>query len=280
MLDFISPSQYFHEAKLRPRKQLGQHFLAQPATAARIVQSAELSHSDTAVEIGPGLGALTRFILPQAGRLLLIEFDREMVAYLRKRTPLETVIHEQDVLSFDFKNLCRLEGQRLVLLGNLPYNISSPLLFHLLESFPAIERAVFMVQKEVGMRFAGRPGTREYGVLTVLLGLYATVRPLFTVGPGQFHPPPKVDSIVLRIDFAGSAPAGPSFEFMRQFVSKAFQQRRKTLGNSLKGVFGLPAGVLTESFRSTAIDPRRRPETLTPAEFLALAAAVREGMLH
>lgn len=278
MLDFISPSRYFHEAKSRPRKRLGQHFLAQPATAARIVESAGLSGSDVTVEIGPGLGALTRYILAQTGRLHLIEFDREMAEYLRERTPAETIIHEQDVLMFDFQDLSRLEGKRLVVLGNLPYNISSPLLFHLLESFAAIERAVFMVQKEVGLRFAARPGTKEYGVLTVLLGIYASVRPLFSVGPAQFHPPPKVDSLVLRIDFAPSAPADPPFGFLREFVSKAFQQRRKTLGNSLKRVFGLSAPVLAEAFRRAAIDPRRRPETLTPAEFLSLAATVRESM--
>jgi 16S rRNA (adenine1518-N6/adenine1519-N6)-dimethyltransferase len=280
MPDFLSPSEYFHQNKSRPRKRFGQHFLAQPATAERIVQSAELKEGDVAVEIGPGLGALTRFMLPKVKRLYLIEVDGEMVEYLHERAPAEkAVIYEQDALSFDFANLSDTEGKRLIVLGNLPYNISSPLVFRLLESFPAIERAVFMVQKEVGMRFAAAPGSKDYGVLTVLLGIYSKVQALFTVGPRQFYPPPKVDSIVLRIDFGNERPAGPDFEFLRKLVSKAFQQRRKTLGNSLTGVFGLSAGAIKDACEQAAIDPKRRPETLSAHEFLALAGLVRRQTL-
>ncbi len=255
---------------------MGQHFLAQPATALRIVQSAELSDADAIVEIGPGLGALTRFILPEVSRLHLIEVDAEMAEYLRERVQSEkAVIYEQDVLSFDFVNLYGKEGKRLIVLGNLPYNISSPLMFHLLESFPAIERAVFMVQKEVGMRFAAAPGTKDYGVLSVLLGIYSTVRILFTVGPGQFYPPPKIDSVVLRVDFANERPAGSDFGFERKLVSKAFQQRRKTLANSLTGAMGLPSGAIKDACEQAGIDPKRRPETLSAREFLSLAGFVR-----
>jgi 16S rRNA (adenine1518-N6/adenine1519-N6)-dimethyltransferase len=280
MPDFLSPGEYFHQKKTRPRKRFGQHFLAQPATALRIVQSAELSDHDVAVEIGPGLGALTRFILPLVGKLHLVEVDREMAEYLRERVESEkATIYEQDALSFDFGNLQDSEGRRPIVLGNLPYNISSPLMFHLLESFPAIGRAVFMVQKEVGMRFAAVPGTKDYGVPSVLLGIYSKVRMLFTVGPGQFYPPPKVDSVVLRIDFANERPDGPDFEFLRKLVSKAFQQRRKTLLNSLTGIFGLSPDSLRSACAQAAIDPRRRPETLSAHEFLALAALVRRYTL-
>ena len=185
MPEFLTPSQYFRQAEGRPAKRFGQHFLAQPATARRIVETAGLSESDVAVEIGPGLGALTRFILPLVGRLHLIEVDREMSAYLRERLPASggATLHEQDVLSFDFNALSRNEDRRLVLVGNLPYNITSPLMFHLLDSFPAIDRAVFMVQKEVGERFTASCGTKAYGVLTVLLGIYSRVTQLFSVGP-------------------------------------------------------------------------------------------------
>jgi len=276
MPDFLSPSDYFRRRTSRPRKRLGQHFLSQPATALRIVQSAELNEADAVVEIGPGLGSLTRFISFQVKKLHLIELDKEMAAYLRERIPAENaVIHQQDALSFDFGNLFDMEKRRLVVLGNLPYNISSPLMFRLLESFPAVERAVLMVQKEVGMRFAAAPGTKDYGVLTVLLGIYAEVRTLFTVGPNQFYPPPKVGSVVLRIDFARERPAGPDFDFLRKLVSKAFQQRRKTLANSLLGVFGLSSTALGEVFEQAAIDPKRRPETLSAQEFLGLAKFVR-----
>ena len=276
MPDFMSPGEYFHQKKSRPRKRFGQHFLAQPATALRIVQSAELNDADVAVEIGPGLGALTRFILPRVAKLHLVEVDREMAEYLRERVEKEkAAVHEQDALSFDFGNLVDNERNRLIVLGNLPYNISSPLIFHLLESFPVIERAVFMVQKEVGMRFAAEQGTKDYGVLSVLLGIYSKVRMLFTVGPGQFYPPPKVDSVVLRIDFANERPGGTDFGFLRKLVSKAFQQRRKTLVNSLAGVFGLCPDSLRHACEQAAIDPQRRPETLSAHEFLALAGMVR-----
>jgi len=158
MPDFLSPGEYFYLKKSRPRKYFGQHFLAQPATAQRIVQSAELRDADAVVEIGPGLGALTRFILPEAKKLHLIELDREIVEYLRERIKSEeAVIYEQDALSFDFGNLFDTVKKRVVVLGNLPYSISSPLMFRLLECFTAVDRAVFMVQKEVGMRFASPP---------------------------------------------------------------------------------------------------------------------------
>ncbi|MCE5333012.1 MAG: 16S rRNA (adenine(1518)-N(6)/adenine(1519)-N(6))-dimethyltransferase RsmA [Desulfobacteraceae bacterium] len=275
MTEFLSPAQYFSRVESMPRKSLGQNFLAQPATAARIVQSAELRREEVAVEIGPGLGALTRFILPAAGKVHLIELDRDMAGYLRERVPDTVEIHERDALSFDFTSLGIAENRKLVLLGNLPYNISSPLLFHIIDSHRSIERAVFMVQKEVGMRFAANPGTKDYGVLSVLLGMYSKVRALFTVGPGQFYPPPKVESLVLRIDFAKEPPEDPPFAFLRQFVSKAFQQRRKTLANSIKGFGGISSGILAEALEETAIEGRRRPETLSSAEFLRLAETIR-----
>ncbi len=277
MAEFLTPGQYFRLTGIRARKSFGQHFLAQPATAARIVHSADLAESDVVVEIGPGLGALTRFLVESVRRLHLVELDREMAAYLRERLPPEcgAEVHEQDAVGFDFEGLRAAEGKRLVLLGNLPYSISSALVFRLLEAFPAVGRAVFMVQKEVGERFAAAPGSGEYGVLSVLLGLYATVRPLFPVGPGQFFPPPKVDSLVIRIDFNDTPPPGPPFDFLRKLVSTAFQQRRKTLKNCLKGVFGLSPSGLDRAFAETGIDPARRPETLSPREFLALAQSVR-----
>jgi 16S rRNA (adenine1518-N6/adenine1519-N6)-dimethyltransferase len=280
MPDFLSPSDYFRGKSSRPRKHLGQHFLAQPATAARIVRSAELKDTDVAVEIGPGLGALTRFVLPEVSRLHLIEVDKEMVEYMRERVPAEkAVIYEQDALSFDFGRLGASEGKRLVLLGNLPYNISAPLMFQLLDSFPAVARAVVMVQKEVGTRFTASSGTKDYGVLTVLLGIFSKVRTLFGVGPDQFYPPPKVESVVVRIDFAQEPPAAPDFPFMRKLVSKAFQQRRKTLGNSLTGVFGLDADAVRIACAEAAIDPKRRAETLSVQEFIVLAQTVQRRTL-
>lgn len=281
---FISPHQYFRLQESRPRKRFGQNFLAQPATAERIVECAGIAPDDVAVEIGPGLGALTQFILTKARRLHLIEIDRDLAAYLEANAPAgscEIRMHPQDVMQFDFRSLAEEEGQRLILLGNLPYNISSPLLFHLVEALPAIRRGVFMVQKEVGERFAAPPGGKEYGVLSVLLGVCAHVEHLFDVGPAQFYPAPKVDSTVLRIDFAETLPPeAPDLSFLRKVVNTAFQQRRKTLRNSLKALGGVELALLDRAFSELGIDPGRRPETLSPEEFMNLAKLLKPCKSH
>lgn len=295
MTSFLTPRQYFKLRGGRPRKRFGQNFLEQPATAERIVASAHLEPSQVAVEIGPGLGALTRHIFPRVNRLHLIELDRDLAAYLEQtlsemlhsgeaghafRDAHPSVsIHVQDVMTFDFSALSHAEGAPLVVLGNLPYQISSPLMFHLLESRAAISHAVFMVQKEVGERFTARPSTREYGVLSVLLAIYAKATPLFLVGPGQFFPPPQVDSMVLRVDYLPPSPeADELFPFVRRLVSLAFQKRRKTLLNALKDLGHGDRDLLMRALSSLSIDPQRRPETLTPREFLDLAQAL-EGLL-
>ncbi len=281
---FISPHQYFRLQESRPRKRFGQNFLAQPATAERIVECAGIAPDDVAVEIGPGLGALTQFILTKARRLHLIEIDRDLAAYLEANAPAgpcEIRMHPQDVMQFNFRSLAEEEGQRLILLGNLPYNISSPLLFHLVEALPAIRRGVFMVQKEVGERFAAPPGGKEYGVLSVLLGVCAHVEQLFDVGPAQFYPAPKVDSTVLRIDFAEALPPeAPDLSFLRKVVNTAFQQRRKTLRNSLKALGGVELALLDRAFSELGIDPGRRPETLSPEEFMNLAKLLKPCKSH
>ncbi|MFP5214207.1 MAG: 16S rRNA (adenine(1518)-N(6)/adenine(1519)-N(6))-dimethyltransferase RsmA, partial [Acidobacteriota bacterium] len=274
MSPFITPQQYFREHEGRPKKSFGQNFLIQPKTAENIVKAAELDPSEVAIEVGPGLGALTRFILPEVRRLHLVELDRDMIGYLKESVSefdCEVTIHQKDVLHFDFEAISRSEGQPLVLLGNLPYNISSPLVFRLLEARSIIKRAVFMVQKEVGERFAAAPGGGEYGVLSVLLGVYARVSRLYAVGPGQFYPPPKVDSLVVRIDFEPAIEDAPPFPFLRSLVNAAFQQRRKTLQNSLRG-FVKNAELLERVLSQNGIDPKRRPETLSPEEFSRLAS--------
>lgn len=271
----LTPREYQQLSGVKPRKRFGQHFLAQPATARQIVAGADLDPADVVVEVGPGLGALTQFILPQARLLHLVEFDRDLADYLTTLTHSfhgRVHVHQQDILTFDFRSLGAAEQARLVVLGNLPYNITSPLIFRLLESRPAIKRAVFMVQKEVGERLTADPGTKDYGVLSVLLGVYTRASKLFAVGPEQFHPRPKVNSLVVRMDFPGeSRNTRPSFKFFRTVVNSAFQQRRKTLQNSLKSLFGKNSGILEQAFTASGIDPMRRPETLTSSEFLRLA---------
>lgn len=281
MDQFLTPRQYYQLHGIKPRKRFGQHFLAQPAIAQRIVASSDLNLSDTVVEVGPGLGALTRFILPQVRKLHLIELDRDLARQLVISTEShqsKVRVYQQDILTFDFDTLSSSEGVRLVVLGNLPYNITSPLVFHLLESIQSIKRAVFMVQKEVGERLAASPGSKTYGVLSVLLGVYAKVTRLFSVTPDQFYPKPKVDSLVIRIDFPEQLQfPTPSFRFLRTVVNFAFQQRRKTLHNSLKSQLGKDSKMFENAFMTSGIDPKRRPETLTPEEFLQLARLL-EGL--
>lgn len=278
---FLTPQDYFSRCGARPRKRLGQHFLTQPNTAEKIVREAELEKSDVVVEIGPGLGALTRFVVGGIRSLHLVELDRELAQHLDatlNSSGVSAEVHCSDAMDFDFLSLSRFEETPLVVLGNLPYNISSPLVFRLLESSMAVKRAVFMVQREVGERFAAPPGSKDYGVLSVLLGIYARVTKLFSVGPDQFYPPPKVESIVVRMDFPPElACLDPPFDYMRRFVSVAFQQRRKTLHNSLRCLAG-DMDLLDSAFESADIDPRRRPETLAPADFLRLGATLRTLM--
>ncbi len=200
----LTPQAYFRLHGGQPRKRFGQHFLTQPAVARRIVASADLRETDVVVEVGPGLGALTQFIAEQVTHLHLVELDRDLAGYLTEAFASSAglvELHCQDVLTFDFAGLAQHSGERLVLLGNLPYNISSPLLFRLLEQGRALRRALFMLQREVGERLTALPGGKDYGVLSVLVGVYASVTPLFQVGPKQFYPPPQVDSLVVRLDF-------------------------------------------------------------------------------
>jgi 16S rRNA (adenine1518-N6/adenine1519-N6)-dimethyltransferase len=252
----------------RARKRFGQHFLHDPGVIARIVAAIDPQPGERLVEIGPGLGALTLPLLERAGRLEVVELDRDVIPRLaeRARGHGELVIHEADALEFDFAALAG-PGPRLRLCGNLPYNISTPLLFHLLESQAAIEDMHFMLQKEVVARMAASPGSKVYGRLTVMLAVHCSVERLFDVGPGAFRPPPRVDSAVVRLVPHASAPF-PVADPVRfaAVVSAAFGQRRKTLRNALGGLVD-PAG-----FTAAGVDPGRRAETLAPREFALLAA--------
>lgn len=276
---FLTPKQYFQTTDQRPRKRFGQHFLSQPGTAERIVDVAEVGSEDVVVEVGPGLGALTRFLVPRAKQLHLVELDRDLAAYLIAQladSAPQVTVHEQDVLTFDFAALHRTTGVPLVVVGNLPYNISSPLIFRLLDALGAVDRAVFMVQKEVGVRLAAVPGSKDYGVLSVLLGIYALVTPLFSVGPGQFYPAPQVDSLVLKMTFRPDPLAPPSeLRLIRSVVNAAFQQRRKTIANALKPLVTGSKDLADGMLLRVGIDPMRRPETLSPEQYVRIAEELR-----
>lgn len=277
----ISPHQYYRLTGIKSRKLLGQHFLTQPDTAMRIVESAQIRNSEVVVEVGPGLGALTQFLLAKKCSLHLVELDRDLVSFLRKvlsDRSEEVQVHEMDVLRFDFSGLAEAVGQPLVVVGNLPYSISSPLVFRLLECHGKQARAIFMVQKEVGLRLAADPGTKEYGVLSVLLGIYTQTKVLFGVGPGQFFPRPKVDSVVVRMDFMERDLARElPFFFLRDLVGVAFQQRRKTIRNSLRSFAARYRTRIEDVLSSAGIDPERRPETLSPQDYVRIGKILEKS---
>lgn len=252
----------------RARKRFGQHFLHDPGVIARIVAAIDPQPGQRILEIGPGRGALTRPLLDRCQRLEVVEIDRDVIPALRQHCAGagELIVHEADVLKLDIALLLG-DGPPMRVCGNLPYNISTPLLFHLLESRTTIADMHFMLQKEVVERMAARPGGKDYGRLTIMLAAVCRVEVMFRVGRGAFNPPPGVDSAVVRLTPHVAAPFPlPDRARFARFVSAAFSMRRKTLRNSLRGLAG-PA-----QFEAAGIAPGRRPETLSPAEFARLAA--------
>jgi 16S rRNA (adenine1518-N6/adenine1519-N6)-dimethyltransferase len=242
---------------VRPNKRLGQHFLHDPAIIRRIVATIRPLPADRMVEIGGGPGALTAPLVERLEHLHVVEVDRELAAALPGRVahPERLTVHEADALRFDFAALA--EGPRsLRVVGNLPYNISTPLLFHLLETGDAIKDLHVMLQREVVQRMTAAPGGGDYGRLTVMLALWAKSEVCFHIGPGAFTPPPKVWSTVVRIVPHALPPFAVTDQ--RRFagiVARLFSMRRKTLGRSLKGEY-TPADIA-----SLGIDPGARPET-------------------
>lgn len=249
----------------RARKRFGQHFLHQPDVIARIVDAINPQPDEHIVEIGPGLGALTLPLLQRVGRLDVVELDRDVIPPLQARCAGqgELVVHSADALRFDFSALAA--GGKLRLVGNLPYNISTPLLFHLLEQADHICDMHFMLQKEVVERMVAAPGSADYGRLTVTLAARARCDLLFRVKPGAFRPPPQVDSAVVRI-----VPQAPEFPLRDvaaydRVTTAAFGKRRKTLANGLKGLLS------PEQISAAGLDPCVRAEQLSPAQFATLA---------
>jgi 16S rRNA (adenine1518-N6/adenine1519-N6)-dimethyltransferase len=250
------------------RKRFGQHFLHDPAVIRRIIDTVAPTPGQRIVEVGPGRGALTWGLLERAKHLDVIEIDRDLARALeadpRAKGGLE--VHVENVLDTDFIRL-RGAGARLRVVGNLPYNISTPLLFRLLTQRAAISDMYFMLQKEVVDRMAAQAGSKDYGRLTVMLAAVTEVEALFDVGPGAFQPRPKVWSAVVHLRPTDN----PRFDVgrdgvLRTLVSAAFSHRRKTLRNSLKGL------LTPQDIESCGIDPQLRPETLAPAQFGLLAA--------
>jgi 16S rRNA (adenine1518-N6/adenine1519-N6)-dimethyltransferase len=246
-----------------PRRRFGQNFLVDPHYIDRIVEAVDPQPGDSLVEIGPGLAALTARLVERAGHLVAIEIDRDLAARLRARfPPASLTLHEADALDFDFTAL----GERLRVVGNLPYNISSPLLFHLAAFEAKLRDVHVMLQKEVVARMTASPGTPDYGRLSVMLQVRFAVTRLFTVPAGAFRPAPKVESAVARlVPLGASAPALADAALFARIVAAAFGQRRKTLRNALHALADAP------SIAAADVDPGARGETLRVADFVRLA---------
>jgi 16S rRNA (adenine1518-N6/adenine1519-N6)-dimethyltransferase len=249
-----------------PRKRFGQNFLHDPVIVRRIINAINPQPGEPLVEIGPGQGAITLPLLRVCGELHVIELDRDLIQPLadQARDIGKIVIHQQDALRFDFSGLVNDVGLRVV--GNLPYNISTPLLFHLIDQSDYIQDMHFMLQKEVVDRLAAVPGGRDYGRLSVMIQYHCRVEPLFRVGPGAFRPAPKVESAFVRlIPHAQPPVTATDIGCLEMLVRQAFSQRRKTLRNSLKGL--LSANEITRA----GTDPQARPETISLHQYAALA---------
>jgi 16S rRNA (adenine1518-N6/adenine1519-N6)-dimethyltransferase len=248
----------------RPRKRFGQHFLVDDGVTARIVAAVQPRPGETLVEIGPGLGALTQPLLERAGALTVVELDRDLAARLA-RNPRLTVI-QGDALDIDFAALAAAAGTPLRLVGNLPYNISTPLLFHLLGAADRLADLHFMLQKEVVDRMAAEPGGKDYGRLSVMLQWRCHIEALFDVPPTAFDPPPRVESAVVRL-VPWPQPAAVDARRLGELVTVAFSQRRKILRHTL-------GRWLAERGFSGPFDEQRRAEEVPVAEYVALARAV------
>lgn len=282
-------------ARHRPRKRFGQHFLA-PEWARKVVRAIAPAPGDVLLEIGPGTGALTRPLAESGVPVLAVEVDRDLVADLAARVPPNVTIISGDVLEVDIvpflyglgSQMSPAEAgrpqppRRVRVVGNLPYNLTSPILFRLAklqEQHGVFFDATLMVQKEVADRLVARPRSRDYGILTVTMQLSGRVERLLNLPPGAFKPAPKVNSSVIRLEFGAPSIRVADRALFERVVKATFGQRRKTLANSLKGVVPRPADVLD----GARIDPRRRPETLSLEELARLtdqcAGAIRAAVL-
>ncbi|MEX2476310.1 16S rRNA (adenine(1518)-N(6)/adenine(1519)-N(6))-dimethyltransferase RsmA [Marinobacter sp.] len=257
------------------RKRFGQNFLHDPGVIERIIRAIHPKADDAMVEIGPGLGAITEEILAVNPRLQVVELDRDLIPVLRTKffNYPEFRIHQADALTFDFSQL--VADRPLRIIGNLPYNISTPLIFHLLGQAGVVQDMHFMLQKEVVQRMAAVPGDNNYGRLGIMTQYFCKVQPLFEVGPGAFRPSPKVDSAIVRLVPHTTLPhPAKDLETLQAVVRTAFNARRKTLRKALGGL------VTVAQLGELGINDGLRPENLSLADFVAIADKLVDEKQH
>jgi 16S rRNA (adenine1518-N6/adenine1519-N6)-dimethyltransferase len=278
----ISPKQALKMLGRKPVKGLGQHFLIHQATAEKIADAIHPGPGDVVVEIGAGLGALTLPLSRSGALVIAVEIDAELAIFLgkefEKKDGKGVKIECMDILELDLIGLHEQFQRKMKIIGNLPYNITSPVLFKLMEAADCLKEAVLMLQDEVAERVLAGPGNKDYGILSVMVSYHSECRRLMRVKPSQFHPPPKVDSQVITMSFR-DCPLTPKVErsWLVQTVKAAFSHRRKTLRNSLLAskLGNLSPNLVGNALEGASIEPRRRPETLTLEEFLRLAEALK-----
>jgi len=272
-----SPRTLLSSMDLHAKKQLGQNFLSDPSTAEMIVSRAGISASDTVLEIGPGLGALTFPLARCARQVIAVEKDLQIAGILKSMITSSRMHHvtiiENDILKVNVNELSDQAGHPLVVMGNLPYNISSQVLIQLIQNRKAVSRAILMFQKELAERITSDPGVKDYGRITVMLKYCADVSAIATVKSHLFFPKPKVDSVVVEIRFKTHLPWPADDEvFLSRVIQASFGKRRKTLKNALSSSsLGISGQLAEKALECASIIPSRRAETLSISEFVALS---------
>ncbi|OGP83649.1 MAG: ribosomal RNA small subunit methyltransferase A [Deltaproteobacteria bacterium RBG_16_54_11] len=266
---------------ISPKQALGQHFLIDQGIAQKIVRLATLEPEDCVVEIGPGMGVLTFLMLPLVKKVIAVELDPGMADYLKEKAQgmASLIIIRQDALGFDFSTAAKAADRRLKVVANLPYNISTPVIFRLLESRLFFSHLTLMLQREVAQRISASPGNKEYGPLSIFIQLYTSPKIMMRVPPEAFYPSPKVESALVGFEILERPRIAIGDDgFFQKVVRASFAQRRKTLLNALKNSpLALGSGKEIEAALVAAgIDPRRRAETLDLIEFQRLAEALHE----
>jgi len=269
-----SPRALLEKYGLRAKKSWGQNFLADDGILADIARLAVERPGERVVELGAGLGHLTAHLLGRGAEVVAVERDRDMARVLRGEFGDAIRLEEADAARIDFGRLAGPGDPSVAVVGNIPYHLTSPILFSILDQAGAVSRAVLLVQREVAERLAAGPGTKEWGLLSVLLQQRARVELERIVARGSFHPPPRVDSAVVRIDLGARKPKSVDPERFRRLVKAGFGQRRKTLRNALEAARLAPREEMERALAQAGIDPSRRGETLTVEEWEALDRAL------
>lgn len=272
------PKKYSSSPKIRPKKSLSQNFLVNLHAAERIVDGLNLSPEDAVLEIGAGKGVLTQFLIEKAQKVYAVELDKNLCEFLKQKFPnqknLELINH--DILKVDLRKLVSLP-EKIKIIGNLPYQITSPILDWLIEYKELISQAVLMVQKEVAIRMSASPGSKDFSPLSIFVQVYTNPKILFTLKPGSFNPQPKVESTVIAFDFLSQSKVKPEDEKLFFHIVKAsFSTRRKTILNCLSSNLKLPKSLVEKILAELKINPQSRAETLEINQYLKLTQTLKE----